>query len=125
MNNEVRLRKMIEAVSHRLETLEKSLGTAPASVSAPVVQDDSKVVALEQSVKSMLTDMDTKVSQSLDELLIRVSDLEKLKSIVSAVDGMSLHVELLHKRLAQLEDKVSSLVVAPPAPEAVEEEETA
>lgn len=109
----------VERVSTRVNYLESRLaklevsgvsssGDAPQLVKEIVV-DTSKFVEHEEKTNSTLSSFEAKLTAALDELSARVSDIEQLKGVVSTVDGLSLHLELLNKRLSQLEEKVTIL----------------
>lgn len=111
----------VERVATRVDKLEAKIAkleVGGVSSDAPqlvkeIVVDTSKFAEHEQKTNSLLNDLEAKLSSALDELSARVSDVEQLKSVVSTVDGLSLHMELLHKRLSQLEEKVAALSAAP------------
>lgn len=106
----------VERVASRLDKLEAKfakLEVGGVSTDAPqlvkeIVVDTSKFAEHEQKTSSVLAELEGKLSAALDELSARVSDVEQLKSVVSTVDGLSLHLELLHKRLSQLEEKIAA-----------------
>ena len=108
--------KRVNELSRRVEKLE-GLGVSSTVSEQSVVVDTSKVDEVSKSV----SDLDVKVMQSLDELQDRVNGLEQLKAMTSAVDGLSLHVELLTKHLEGLVQRVEKLET----PVTVEPEESA
>ncbi len=111
----------VERVASRVDKLEAKLSkleVGGVSSDAPqlvkeIVVDTSKFEEHEQKTSSVLAELEGKLTAALDELSARVADIEHLKSVVSTVDGLSLHVELLNKRLSQLEEKVAGLTAAP------------
>lgn len=100
--------KRVNELSRRVDKLESS-GAPVTSSESTVVVDTSKYEEVSKSVG----DLDAKVMQSLDELQERVNGLEQLKSMTSAVDGLSLHVELLTKHLEGLLQRVQKLETVP------------
>ena len=94
--------KRVHELTRRVVQLENAGGSGDA---ANVVVDTSKYDEVSKSV----SDLDAKVMQSLDELQERVNGLEQLKQMTSAVDGLSLHVELLTKHLEGLLQRVQKL----------------
>lgn len=98
--------KRVHELTRRVVQLENAGGSGGA---ADVVVDTSKYDEVSKSV----SDLDAKVMQSLDELQERVNGLEQLKQMTSAVDGLSLHVELLTKHLEGLLQRVQKLETAP------------
>jgi ubiquinone biosynthesis protein UbiJ len=115
----------VERVASRVDKLESKLAkleVGGVSSDAPqlvkeIVVDTSKFEEHEQKTLNVLAQLESKLAAALDELSARVADIEHLKSIVSTVDGVTLHVELLNKHLSQLEEKVASLTVAPASEE--------
>ena len=110
----------VERVAIRVDRIEKQLlkglptedasGSAVPDTVREIVVDTSKFEEHAKQTESVISDIDSKLSSALDELSTRVSDLEQLKGVISTVDGLSLHLELLHKRISQLEEKVISLI---------------
>jgi len=96
--------KRVNELSRRVDRLEAS-SVSSKVVESTVVVDTSKYDEVSKSVG----DLDAKVMQSLDELQERVNGLEQLKQMTSAVDGLSLHVELLTKHLEGLLQRVQKL----------------
>lgn len=97
--------KRVHELTRRVDRLE-SAGVPQVSVTeSTAVVDTSKYDEVSKSVG----DLDAKVMQSLDELQDRVNGLEQLKAMTSAVDGLSLHVELLTKHLEGLVQRVQKL----------------
>ena len=96
--------KRVNELSRRVDRLEAS-SVSSKVVESTVVVDTSKYDEVSKSVG----DLDAKVMQSLDELQERVNGLEQLKQMTSAVDGLSLHVELLTKDLEGLLQRVQKL----------------
>uniref|UniRef100_A0A6C0CUM1 Uncharacterized protein n=1 Tax=viral metagenome TaxID=1070528 RepID=A0A6C0CUM1_9ZZZZ len=97
--------KRVNELSRRVDKLE-SVGIPQVEVTeSNVVVDTSKYDEVSKSV----VDLDSKVMQSLDYLQERVNGLEQLKSMTSALDGLTLHVELLAKHLEGLVQRVGRL----------------
>jgi chromosome segregation ATPase len=120
----------------KLETIVDSLksGTVPSESSAPVViqkeivVDTSKYDELNEKVERSVGELDTKITEGLNDIQGRLGDLDHVKSLVSTVDGLTLHLELLHKRVdsinervTQLEEDVSALKVKVTTVEEVDE----
>lgn len=97
--------KRVNELSRRVEKLEVGSVSQMTVTESTVVVDTSKFDEVSKSVG----DLDAKVMQSLDELQERVNGLEQLKAMTSAVDGLSLHVELLTKHLEGLVQRVQKL----------------
>ena len=127
--------KRVHELVRRVDRLEASGVSGGVQEQAPVVVDTSKVDEVSKSVSDLdvkvmqsldgvtksVSDLDVKVMQSLDELQERVNGLEQLKSMTSAVDGLSLHVELLTKHLEGLVQRVEKLETSAVAIEPEEE----
>lgn len=110
----------VERVSKRVADLEvvvSSLktGVVPSESSAPVViqkeivVDTSKYEELNDKVERTLGELDTKITEGLNDVQSRLGDLEHVKSLVSTVDGLTLHLELLHKRVDSINERVTKL----------------
>jgi len=97
--------KRVHELTRRVDRLETNGVPQVAVTESTVVVDTSKFDEVSKSVG----DLDAKVMQSLDELQERVNGLEQLKAMTSAVDGLSLHVELLTKHLEGLVQRVQKL----------------
>jgi DNA-binding FrmR family transcriptional regulator len=99
--------KRVHELTRRVDRLESNgvPQAVAASTEQTVVVDTSKY----DEVSKSIGDLDAKVMQSLDELQDRVNGLEQLKAMTSAVDGLSLHVELLTKHLEGLVQRVQKL----------------
>lgn len=98
--------KRVNELSRRVEKLESG-GVSSVAAETSVVVDTSKY----DEISTSLTNLDVKVMQNLDELQDRVNGLEQLKAMTSAVDGLSLHVELLTKHLEGLVQRVEKLEI--------------
>jgi chromosome segregation ATPase len=120
----------------KLETIVNSLksGTVPSESSEPIViqkeivVDTSKYDELNEKVERSVGELDTKITEGLNDIQGRLGDLDHVKSLVSTVDGLTLHLELLHKRVdsinervTQLEEDVSALKVKVTTVEEVDE----
>lgn len=110
----------VERVSKRVADLEDVVaslksGNVPSESSASVVVqkeiivDTSKYDELNEKVERSVGELDTKITEGLNDIQGRLGDLDHVKSLVSTVDGLTLHLELLHKRVDSINDRVTQL----------------
>ena len=110
----------VERVSKRVADLEDVVaslksGSVPSESSASVVVqkeiivDTSKYDELNEKVERSVGELDTKITEGLNDIQGRLGDLDHVKSLVSTVDGLTLHLELLHKRVDSINDRVTQL----------------
>ena len=108
----------VERVSKRVADLEDVVaslksGNVPSESSASVVVqkeiivDTSKYDELNEKVERSVGELDTKITEGLNDIQGRLGDLDHVKSLVSTVDGLTLHLELLHKRVDSINDRVT------------------
>lgn len=111
----------VEKVAKRVQNLEAVVsqikltaeGGAPVgdvvSVQREVVVDTSKYDELESKVDRVNGEMDVKFTEALNEVQARLSDFDHVKTMMSTVDGLTLHLELLHKRVDTITERVTKL----------------
>jgi|Laugrespbdmm15dd_1035085.scaffolds.fasta_scaffold44098_1 tetrahydromethanopterin S-methyltransferase subunit G len=110
----------VEKVAKRIQNLEAvvsqiqltaggSTGVVSADVQREVVIDTSKYDELESKVDRVSGEMDTKFTEALNDVQLRFTEFDHVKTMMSTVDGLTLHLELLHKRLDTITERVSKL----------------
>jgi len=100
----------LEAVVSQIKlTADGGAGVVSGDVQREIVVDTSKYDELESKVDRVSGELDTKFTEALNDVQLRFTEFDHVKTMMSTVDGLTLHLELLHKRLDTITERVSKL----------------
>jgi tetrahydromethanopterin S-methyltransferase subunit G len=100
----------LEAVVSQIKlTADGGASVVSGDVQREIVVDTSKYDELESKVDRVSGEMDTKFTEALNDVQLRFTEFDHVKTMMSTVDGLTLHLELLHKRLDTITERVSKL----------------
>jgi len=100
----------LEAVVSQIKlTADGGASVVSGDVQREIVVDTSKYDELESKVDRVSGELDTKFTEALNDVQLRFTEFDHVKTMMSTVDGLTLHLELLHKRLDTITERVSKL----------------